>query len=603
MENYSHRFQVNLAGMIDILSNHLYDEKDVYIRELLQNATDAIRARKKIDSTLEGKIHASLTGDNNEKTLIVEDNGIGLTEDEVHAFLATIANSSKGEKNFDGESSNDFIGRFGIGLLSCFIVSDEIVMISTSQKDGGTTEWRGKADGTYSVRKIETDTREPGTQVYLRLRAGLEDHPECEDVEYLINTLKKYGSSLESNIIVEMNGLEEEINSWTKQFSDKETLSTLSREQIIQYGEYILGTHFQDYFLIENESGRTFGIAYMIPHAVQMNAIRKNTVFLNKMFVTSEANNILPDWSFFAKCVIWTDELQPVASREAFYKNERLTSVASELGVALKKGIETLPEEALMKLLATHYLGFKALASEDAPFLKLIYPYLPVRTLNGEEKLGDIIAKNDVIYYTYSVDDFRQIKDIARSSGMGMTLINGGYSYDSPFLAQLSYFVEGTEFVLIQPEEMTDKLRPMTADEKQAYQPILTEMNSMMAEFDTDVLIKHFEPKDLPIIFIHSTATQELRELERAVEETTSVFSDILESIQKEQEPAPLAHLYLNLDNELIKRLFTSGKTVKELSVIVNVLYIQALLLGHYPLKRKEMVLMNQNMLRILEML
>lgn len=601
MENYSHRFQVNLAGMIDILSNHLYDEKDVYIRELLQNATDAIRARKKIDSTLEGKIHASLTGDNNEKTLIVEDNGIGLTEDEVHAFLATIANSSKGEKNFDGESSNDFIGRFGIGLLSCFIVSDEIVMISTSQKDGGTTEWRGKADGTYSVRKIETDTREPGTQVYLRLRAGLEDHPECEDVEYLINTLKKYGSSLESNIIVEMNGLEEEINSWTKQFSDKETLSTLSREQIIQYGEYILGTHFQDYFLIENESGRTFGIAYMIPHAVQMNAIRKNTVFLNKMFVTSEANNILPDWSFFAKCVIWTDELQPVASREAFYKNERLTSVASELGVALKKGIETLPEEALMKLLATHYLGFKALASEDAPFLKLIYPYLPVRTLNGEEKLGDIIAKNDVIYYTYSVDDFRQIKDIARSSGM--TLINGGYSYDSPILAQLSYFVEGTEFVLIEPEEMTNKLRPMTVSEEQAYQPILTEMNSMMAEFDTDVLIKHFEPKDLPIIFIHSTATQELRELERAVEEMNSVFSDILESIQKEQEPAPLAHLYLNLDNELIKRLFTSGKTVKELSVIVNVLYIQALLLGHYPLKRKEMVLMNQNMLRILEML
>ncbi|EJS5842362.1 HSP90 family protein [Listeria monocytogenes] len=601
MENYSHRFQVNLAGMIDILSNHLYDEKDVYIRELLQNATDAIRARKKIDSTLEGKIHASLTGDTNEKTLIVEDNGIGLTEDEVHAFLATIANSSKGEKNFDGESSNDFIGRFGIGLLSCFIVSDEIVMISTSQKDGGTTEWRGKADGTYSVRKIETDTREPGTQVYLRLRAGLEDHPECEDVEYLINTLKKYGASLESNIIVEINGLEKEINSWTKQFSDKETLSTLSREQIIQYGEYILGTHFQDYFLIENESGRTFGIAYMIPHAVQMNAIRKNTVFLNKMFVTSEANNILPDWSFFAKCVIWTDELQPVASREAFYKNERLTSVASELGVALKKGIETLPEEALMKLLATHYLGFKALASEDAPFLKLIYPYLPVRTLNGEEKLGDIIAKNDVIYYTYSVDDFRQIKDIARSSGM--TLINGGYSYDSPILAQLSYFVEGTEFILIEPEEMTDKLRPMTGDEEQAYQPILTEMNSMMVEFDTDVLIKHFEPKDLPIIFIHSTATQELRELERAVEETSSVFSDILESIQKEQEPAPLAHLYLNLDNELIKRLFTSEKTVKELSVIVNVLYIQALLLGHYPLKRKEMVLMNQNMLRILEML
>lgn len=599
--DYSHRFQVNLAGMIDILSNHLYDEKDVYIRELLQNATDAIRARKKLEPSIEGEIHVSLSGKADEKTLILEDNGIGLTEEEVHAFLATIANSSKGEKKFEGQEANDFIGRFGIGLLSCFIVSDEIVMISTSKKNNETTEWRGKADGTYSVRKLETETREPGTQVYLRLRAGLEDHPECEETEYLINTLKKYGSSLESTIIIEKNGYEERINDWTKQFSDKATLFTLPREQIIRYGEDLLGTRFEDYFLIENASGRTFGIAYMIPYTVQMNAVRKQTVFLNNMFITSEANNVLPDWAFFAECVLWTDELQPVASRESFYKNERLTTVATELGAALKKGIETLPEKALTKLLMTHYLGFKALASEDAPFLQLIYPYLTFRTLNGEEKLADILKEETTIYYTFSVDDFRQMSDIARSSGM--TLINGGYSYDTPILAQLNHLLAETNFVLIQPEEITDKLLPMTLDEETAYQPILREMNEMMAEFDADVTIKHFEPQSLPIIFIHSTATQATRELERAVEETSSVFSDILESIQKEQAPAPLAHLYLNLDNELIKRLFTSGKTVDELSVIVNVLYIQALLLGHYPLKRKEMDLMNQNMLRILEML
>ncbi|MBC2358382.1 HSP90 family protein, partial [Listeria welshimeri] len=206
--------------------------------------------------------------------------------------------------------------------------------------------------------------------------------------------------------------------------------------------------------------------------------------------------------------------------------------------------------------------------------------YLPFRTLNGEEKLGDIIKENEVIYYTFSVDDFRQITDIARSSGM--TLINGGYSYDAPILGQLTSLVEGTKFILIQPEEMTDKLLPMTAEEEKSYGSILAEMNIMMAEFDADVMIKHFEPTDLPIIFIHSVATQASRDLERVVEETSSVFSDILESIQKEQEPAPLAHLYLNLDNELIKKLFTSDKTIDELSIIVNVLYIQALLLGHY---------------------
>lgn len=599
--DYSHRFQVNLAGMIDILSNHLYDEKDVYIREILQNATDAIRARKKIEPELEGQIHVSLSGKTDEKTLIVEDNGIGLTEEEVHAFLATIANSSKGEKKFEGQSANDFIGRFGIGLLSCFIVSDEIVMISTSKKNNETTEWRGKSDGTYSVRKLDTESREPGTQVFLRLRADLEEHPECEETPYLINTLRKYGSSLESTILIEKNGFEESINGWTKQFANKETLHQLPREQIIRYGEHILGTRFNDYFLIENESGRTFGIAYMIPYTVQMNAVRKQTVFLNNMFVTSEANNVLPDWAFFAECVLWTDELQPVASRESFYKNERLTDVATELGVALKKGIETLPEKALTKLLNTHYLGFKALASEDIPFLTLIYPYLTFKTLNGEEKLADILKTETTIYYTFSVDDFRQMSDIARSSGL--TLINGGYSYDTPILGTLNHLLDQTNFVLIQPEELTDKLLPMTLEEESAYQLILKELNQMMMEFDADVAIKHFEPNNLPIIFIHSAATQASREMERAAEETSSVFSDILESIQKEQTPAPLAHLYLNLDNELIKRLFTSGKSIDELSVIVNVLYIQSLLLGHYPLKRKEMELMNQNLIRILELL
>ncbi|MBC2104709.1 HSP90 family protein [Listeria booriae] len=597
---YTNRFQVNLSGMIDILSNHLYDEKDVYIRELLQNATDAIRARKKIEPSIEGNIHVSLSGGDDAKTLIVEDNGIGLTEAEVHAFLATIANSSKGEKNFVNQA-NDFIGRFGIGLLSCFIVSDEIVMISTSQKEGTTTEWRGKADGTYSVRKIGTLEREPGTQVFLRLREGLDGHEECYDESLLAEVLEKYGASLESAITMEVHGEERVINDWTRTFADKGALVGKSRDEILAFGERVLDTHFEDYFLIENESARTFGIAYIIPYTVQMNAVRRQTVFLNNMFVTSEARDVVPDWAFFTHCVIWTDELQPVASRESFYKNERLKEVSMELGEALKTGIEMLSDEALEKLLRTHYLGFKALASDDAKFLRLIYPYLPFRTLRGEEKLADIMEQSDTIYYTYSVDDFRQITDIARASGM--TLINGGYSYDTPILQELASLDLAVSFVLIDPEDMTEKLMPVSAQEEAMYGVTITEMNKRMAEFDVTVEMKHFEPTTLPVIFIHSAATQSSRELERAKEESNAVFSDILASIQQEQAPAPLAHLYLNLDNPLIKRLFTSNKTAETLTVIVNVLYIQALLLGHYPLKKAEMDLMNKNMIHILEML
>lgn len=191
--NDTQRFQVHLTGMIDILSNHLYNEKDVYIRELLQNANDALTARRNYHEDFKPYIHMSLTesGDS-PPTIIFEDNGIGLTEEEVHQFLATIANSSKGEKTF-GDTNSDFIYCFGIGLLSCFIVSDEIVMVSTSAKNNETIEWRGKADGTYEIRKLEGKTFTPGTKVYIRRKEKLNLPGDCFEISTLRQTLKNTG--------------------------------------------------------------------------------------------------------------------------------------------------------------------------------------------------------------------------------------------------------------------------------------------------------------------------------------------------------------------------------------------------------------------------
>src|SRR6185369_16210001 len=109
----SHAFQVNLAGIIELLSAHLYSGPHVYLRELLQNAVDAIAARGQLGESLPGEITVELVDDPaGTPTLVFEDNGIGLTEDEVHRFLATIGSSSK-----RGELAGlrgDFIGQFGI---------------------------------------------------------------------------------------------------------------------------------------------------------------------------------------------------------------------------------------------------------------------------------------------------------------------------------------------------------------------------------------------------------------------------------------------------------------------------------------------------------
>lgn len=161
----TYRFQVNLSGMINILSNHLYSSPKVFLRELLQNGIDAITARQAYSQDeYEGRIHVEVSEASTGATLLVEDNGIGLDESDIHEFLAMIGQSSKRGEDFL-QTNTSFIGRFGIGLLSCFMVSDDIVLVTQSAKGGPALEWRGKPDGTYTIRKLE-GIHTPGTKVF-----------------------------------------------------------------------------------------------------------------------------------------------------------------------------------------------------------------------------------------------------------------------------------------------------------------------------------------------------------------------------------------------------------------------------------------------------
>ena len=139
----SNTFQVDLRGIVDLLSHHLYASPRVYVRELLQNAVDAITARRAVEPRAPGIVRidpASVTGDG---TLRITDTGIGLTEAQVHELLATIGRSSKRDEL--GFARHEFLGQFGIGLLSCFLVADEIHVL-TRCGDAPSVRWTGYAD-------------------------------------------------------------------------------------------------------------------------------------------------------------------------------------------------------------------------------------------------------------------------------------------------------------------------------------------------------------------------------------------------------------------------------------------------------------------------
>src|ERR1700691_6795458 len=165
----SYTFQVDLRGLVDLLSQTLYSSPRVYIRELLQNAVDATTARGPSGADTSIRIAIGDAG------LRIEDRGIGLTEDEAHRFLATIGNSSK--RDFMG-ARQEFLGQFGIGLLACFTVAETIRVVTKSATDPGakTIEWLATSDGKYGVQVLgdEKERTEPGTPVFLTPRHGAE---------------------------------------------------------------------------------------------------------------------------------------------------------------------------------------------------------------------------------------------------------------------------------------------------------------------------------------------------------------------------------------------------------------------------------------------
>ena len=217
-EDYS--FQVDLRGIIRLLSENLYSSSDVFLRELLQNAVDAIEARRAAEPDFkEAQIRITYHREKrNSARLTFTDNGIGLTKEEIHTFLSVIGQSSKRGDVVRG----NFIGQFGIGLLSCFLVSDEIVVRSRSIKEETGYAWLGRSDGTYQVSKEEQELP-VGTEVILSLKGRTAVRYHEEEV---IRLLKEYGFLLQIPVDFAGDGGERRINDafipWRQSFCGSE---------------------------------------------------------------------------------------------------------------------------------------------------------------------------------------------------------------------------------------------------------------------------------------------------------------------------------------------------------------------------------------------
>ncbi|MEQ8821665.1 MAG: HSP90 family protein [Sumerlaeia bacterium] len=594
-----HRFQVDLGGVIDLLSNHLYSGPEVFVRELLQNGLDAIRARRGQAPGFEGHIRVECLSGTEGTSLVFEDDGIGLTEQEIHGFLATIGQSSKRADLLTQRS--DFLGQFGIGLLSCFLVCDEITVLTRSAKDPAapTLQWRGRSDGTYDVEKKSFEM-EPGTQVFLRARP---DSLELFEPRAVRELLLHFGGLLPVPITLEWHGAREHLNAtkapWKRLFRSREE----QRRAFLEFGQELFGQPFLDAIPLETQAGEIEGVAFVLPHPAKPSVRAGARVYLKDMLLGEAIDNVLPDWAFFVRAVVNSHTLRPTASRESLVEDRELELTREELGDSLKTYIAELRENdpaMLERLLAIHSLSIKALAIHDDEFCRIFADLLTFETSLGEMRLGEYRRQiPGPIRYVPTRDQFRQIARVA--SAQSQAIINGGYVYDAELLEKLVHVLEGVRVERVEPSELTQDFEDLSEAEEREVRAFLIAADAALRPFEARADVRNFDPVDLPALLTIDEAARFRRSLEQSQSKADPMWNSILGSIGTGRGTDARSQLTLNHRNPLVRKLarLADGPALR---IAVEMLYVQALLLGHHPLSAREMVALNHGLIDLLDM-
>lgn len=585
------RFKVNLEGMIEILSDHLYSSPDVYVRELLQNGVDAIVAREKMDAGYkeekQGKLLLQLK--DGEK-LSFRDNGIGLTKEEVHKFLAVIGQSSKKDIE-SGKILSDYIGRFGIGLLSCFMVSDEIRIRTRSIQEEQGYEWIGKPDGTYILNEVKAEIS-VGTEILLSAKKGFEEYFCCEKIEELI---LHYGLILPYPVLMDDGQQKKRINPVTLPWTDENA----SKNELMLFGQMMFQSAFLDCVPLHSEAGGIDGVAYFLPYSVQASIKQEHLIYLKNMLLTEKGEGILPDWAVFTKCIINAKDLRPTASREGFYEDDTLRMVKKELGLCIIEYLKNMAKndpQAFQQFLDIHELVVRSMAIEDDELYQLFIDELTFETTRGTLTGLELRMTKEPLLYC-GMKEYRQLSQVFVAQNH--LLLNTGYVYTYELLTKMQEFFD-VEVQKVDAYEVGELLKDVSLEQAEMAVDFLETAEKVLKDYDCDVEVKQFIPANLPAFYYLDQNALLSREIDEAIEASEDLFADMLGNFQEELKQSKKATLYFNMRNPLIKKMVQHGSDSR-LEDSVMILYVQTLLIGGFTLRNNELAIMNDKLLSMLE--
>ncbi len=362
--NTEFNFDVEVGKILNLMINSLYTNKDIALRELISNASDAcdkLRYKSLQDSTISSDdLKISITINKEKKQLIIIDNGIGMNRDDLIDNLGTIARS--GTENFiksiTGDSKKDvqLIGQFGVGFYSSFMISDEVEVVSSRYDDDSVWQWSSKGTGSFKVEK-SSEKLERGTKIILNLK---DDAQDFLDRFHIKNIVQTYSDHIDFKIEFipenEKDGAKvETLNSGSaiwQQPKDK-----ITEEQYNNFYKHISHLPGEPYMTLHNKAEGVISYTNLlfIPSSKPFDLFhpdRKTSVklYVKKIFISEELN-LVPTCMRFLRGLIDSDDLPLNISRENLQHNAILEkikkSVVKKVLSELKKKSQASEEEYL----------------------------------------------------------------------------------------------------------------------------------------------------------------------------------------------------------------------------------------------------------------
>ncbi|MFF5494251.1 molecular chaperone HtpG [Streptomyces aquilus] len=387
MSTETFEFQVEARQLLQLMIHSVYSNKDVFLRELVSNASDALdklRLAALRDDSLGADLsdlHIQIDVDPEARTLTVRDNGIGMSYDEVGALIGTIANSGTAallkelEEAKDDAGAEGLIGRFGIGFYAGFMVADEMTLVTRRLGESGGTRWSSRGEGTYSLEKV--DEAPQGTSVTLHLKPAdpenqLHDYTNTWKIREIV---KRYSDFITWPIRLVPQAGEGEEAAEPETLNSRKALWARSREEVSADEYHELYKHVSHDWrdpleTIRLQAEGTFEYQALLflpahaPHDLFTRDFRRGLqLYVRRVLIMDDCEALLPPYLRFVKGVVDAQDLSLNVSREILQQDRHIRMIQRRLTKKVLSSVKEMKANDAEKY-ATFWREFGAVLKE-----------------------------------------------------------------------------------------------------------------------------------------------------------------------------------------------------------------------------------------------